>query len=332
MLTFNCLSCGFLINADENAETYTCEACCNTWTHVQLTEYKQKVQDTLTKVTQDFEKIENQAKEERERRIADDERKKQTEAYIARRQADAELEKAKSANRPQTVYVNGGATQESVDNAVGLFAAKKFADAKNVATKVLSNDSKNLPARFIVAFHDQVIGKKEHQIDTFFTNIPDLPGSLSAEDLEFLCQLFESGRVRLAGYETQILELIYSNARELGPTAVCKFVDGFSPGIIASRKDGGFLSGGLSDVYMKLAAFCSIPKTCFTLLGAIESNPDSPLKSGAFYLTGKSQRFYDEYVTPVGLIIDKMRSEKNRPQFQKAFADKSSNYRRKAGI
>lgn len=104
MLTFNCLSCGFLIKTNENAESYTCEACCNTWTHVQLTEYKQKVQDTLTKVTQDFEKIENQAKEERERRIADDERKKQTEAYIARRQADVELEKAKSANRPQTVY------------------------------------------------------------------------------------------------------------------------------------------------------------------------------------------------------------------------------------
>ena len=83
---------------------------------------------------------------------------------------------------------------------------------------------------------------------------------------------------------------------------------------------------------MKLAAFCSIPKTCFALLGAIESNPESPLKSGAFYLTGKSKRFYDEYVIPVGEIIDKMRSEKNRPQFQKAFADKSRNYRQKAGI
>ena len=118
----------------------------------------------------------------------------------------------------------------------------------------------------------------------------------------------------------------------MGPANVCKFVDGFSPNIIAARTNGNFLTGDLLDAYTKLSALCSIPKTCFALLGAIEANPDSPLKSGAYYLTGKSKKFYDEFVTPVGEIIDGMRSEKNRPQFQQAFADKSRLYRQKAGI
>ena len=65
---------------------------------------------------------------------------------------------------------------------------------------------------------------------------------------------------------------------------------------------------------------------------AIESNPASPLKNGEYYLTGKNKKFFDEYVIPVGEIIDNMKSEKNRPQFQKAFADKSQIYRKKTGI
>ena len=150
--------------------------------------------------------------------------------------------------------------------------------------------------------------------------------------MDKLCQLFTSGRLKLADYEAQILALVYANANELGPTAVCKFVDEFSPNIIATRSNNNFLSGDLLDLYMKLSAFCSVPKTCFALLGAIETNPASPLKNGAYYLTGKSKKFYDDYVTPVGKIIDNMRSEKNRPQFQKAFSDKSRNYRQKTGI
>ena len=50
--------------------------------------------------------------------------------------------------------------------------------------------------------------------------------------MEKLCQLFTSGRLKLADYEAQILGLVYANANELGPAAVCKFVDEFSPNII----------------------------------------------------------------------------------------------------
>ena len=118
----------------------------------------------------------------------------------------------------------------------------------------------------------------------------------------------------------------------MGPAGVCKFVDGFSPNIVMARENGRFLSGDLLNMYMKLSAFCSIPKTCFALLGAIESNPASPLKNGEYYLKGESKKFLDEYVTPVGEIINSMKSEKNRPQFQQAFADKSRNYRQKTGV
>ena len=129
MLNLNCLSCGFLISAEENDESCVCEACNNTWKIAQLTEYQQKVKDVLAKVTSDFEKIEKQAEEDRARRKADEERKKQTEAYIARRQADAELEKIKNAGKPQTVIVNGPNIPEIVDNAVSAFASKDFASA-----------------------------------------------------------------------------------------------------------------------------------------------------------------------------------------------------------
>ena len=332
MLNLNCLSCGFLINAEEHAESCVCEACNNTWKIVQLTEYKQRVQDVLAKVTEDFEKIEKQAEEDRARKKADEERKKQTEAYIARRQADAELERAKNAGKPQTVIVNGPNIPEIVDNAVSSFVAKDFNSALKGANEVIASDAKNIPASFIVAFSDEIFRKRPNQLDKFFSSVPSLPGSMDSEDLEKLCRLFTAGRLKLANYEATILNLVYANANEIGPGAVCKFVDEFSPNIISTRSNGSFLSGDLLDMYMKLSAFCTIPKTCFALLGAIELNPASPLKTGDYYLTGKSKKFYDEYVTRVGEIIDNMKSEKNRPQFQKAFADKSLNYRQKTKI
>ena len=332
MLNLNCLSCGFLIEIDENSESCVCEACNNTWSVAELVGYKQKVQDVLAKVAQDFERIEKQAEEERARKKADEERKKQTEAYIARRQADAELERAKNEGKPKTVIVNGPDIQGITDNAVAAFVAKDFNSAVKGATEVMASDAQNIPAGFIVAFNEQVFKRKANQLDRFFDNVPKLPGSISSEDMEKLCRLFSAGRLKLADYETQVLELVYASGNELGPAAVCKFVDEFSPNIIASRSDARFMSAELVDAYMKLSAFCSIPKTCFALLGAIDSNPASPLKNGAYYLTGKSKKFFDEYVTPVGAIIDNMRSEKNRPQFQKAFADKSRNYRQKTGI
>lgn len=332
MLTFNCLSCGFLINTNENAESCTCEACGNKWTLLQLTEYRQRVQDTIAKVTQDFERIEKQAEADRERRKADEERKKQTEAYIARRQADAELEKAKNAGKPKTVIINGPDVQSIADNAVSAFVARDFNSAVKGANEALAIDAKNLPAAFIIAFNEQVFKKRMHQLDNFFAHVPTLPGSISSEDMTKLCQLFTAGSIKLSDYEAQILNLVYANSNDMGPAAVCKFVDGFSPNIIAARSNGSFLSGSLLDSYMKLSAFCSIPRTCFALLGAIEANPDSPIKNGAYYLTGKSQKFYEQYVTPVGEIVNNMRSEKNRPQFQKAFADKSQNYRQKTGV
>ena len=332
MLNLNCLSCGFLIEVDEYAESCECEACSNTWQVAQLTAYRKKVQDVLEQVTEDFRKIEQQAEEARKRKQAEEDRKKADESYIARRQADAELERAKNEGKPKTVIINGPDVQGILDNAVAAFAAKDFASAVNGANEVLSSDAKNLPAGFIIAFNEQVFKKRMHQIDQFFANVPALPGAISAEDLDKLCQLFMVGRLKLADYEAQILNLLYTNGQEMGPAAVCKFVDGFSPNIIAARSNAAFLSGDLLDAYMKLSAFCSIPRTCFALLGAIESNPDSPLKNGAYYLTGKNKKFFDEFVTPVGEIVNKMRSEKNRPQFQQAFADKSRVYRQKAKI
>jgi len=332
MLNLNCLSCGFLISAEENEESCVCEACGNSWKVAQLTEYRQKVQDVLQKVTQDFERIEKQAEEDRARRKADEERKKQTEDYIARRQADAEVERAKSAGKPQTVIVNGPNIPEIVDNAVSAFVAKNFTSAASGASEVLANDAKNLPAGFIVAFNEQIFNKKMYQLDKFFSNIPSLPGTISSEDLGKLCQLFTAGRIKLAAYEAQILNLVYTNAGESGASEVRKFVDSFSPSIIATRGDGNFLSGELLDTYIKLAAFCSIPQTCFALLSAIETNPASPLKNGEYYLKSKNKKFFDNFVVPVGQVIDNMKSEKNRPQFQQAFADKSRNYRTKAGV
>ncbi len=336
MYNLSCLNCGFIIEVDDKTESCECEACGATCSVADLLAHQQKVKAVVEKVAQEFESRTREERErkkaEEERKKADEERQKQTEAYIARRQADAEVERAKSAGKPQTVIVNGPNVPEIANNAVSAFAAKDFTTALKGAKEVLSNNADNIPAGFIAAFNEEVFNKRMHQLDGFFQKVPKLPGSVSAEDMEQLCQLFISGRLKLAGYETQILELVYTNAQEMGPAAVCKFVDAFSPNIIASRTNGSFLAGGLAEVYTQLAAFCSIPKTCFTLLGAIESNPESPLKTGAFYMTGKSKKFYEDLVAPVGKIIDSMRSEKNRPQFQKAYADKVKVYRQKTGI
>ena len=85
-------------------------------------------------------------------------------------------------------------------------------------------------------------------------------------------------------------------------------------------------------MYQELAAHCGIPKTCFALLKAIDTNPDSPYSGDSFYLKAKAQYFYDHYMADVGAVISAMADGELRGKFLGVYQKKCEKYRMDAGM
>ncbi len=330
MLTLKCTNCGFSFPVNEGTDTCVCEACDTTWQVAELLSYKNRVAEVVAKVADAFD-ADKRKKEEAEQRAREaEDLKNETAAYVAKKRADAELARAQSQSKGQTIVINGANASEILESAVNSFVTNDFKGALNSAMKALADDSSNIAAQFIVAFNDAVYNRKMTAFSQYFNKISG--AIVSEEDLEHMKKMFITARLKLANYENEVLNFVFDNSTNQPASELCKFVDNFSPNIISSRTSHEFLTEALVETYTKLSAYCSIPKTCFALLGAIENNNESPLKTGQFYLKGTCKKFYDQFVVPVGNIIDNMKSEKNRPQFVKAFSDKETLYRRKTNI
>ena len=93
-----------------------------------------------------------------------------------------------------------------------------------------------------------------------------------------------------------------------------------------------FLRQSLAEMYQELAAHCGIPKTCFALLKAIDTNPDSPYVSNSFYLKAKAQYFYEHFISAIGPILSAINDGELQKKFLGTYQKKCEKYRADAGI
>lgn len=216
-------------------------------------------------------------------------------------------------------------------NAIRFFSEGKLEDARHYAMEVLNISMDNAPAMYILAYYDEFTARKPDAMKRFFQQIRDV--SLEYDEVTDLRGLLLSSAYNLSDYEADVIQLIAVNmqAEEDAP-ALCEFIDTLCPYLIGKHPSTAFLTKELTEMYQELAAHCSIPKTCFALLKAIDTNPDSPYSSNSFYLKAKARYFYDHYMADVGTVISAIRDAGLRGKFSGVYQKKCEQYRADAGI
>jgi hypothetical protein len=189
----------------------------------------------------------------------------------------------------------------------------------------------NAPAMYILAYYDEFTARKPDSMRHFFSQVKDI--ALEYEEVKDLRGLLLASACNLAEFEEDVIELVAKNMQaEEDAAALCEFIDAFCPYLIAKRTSASFLTENLAGMYRELAAHCGIPKTCFALLKAIETNPDSPYVDKSFYLKAKSRYFYEHFVTDIRDIIAAMNNATLKNKFMAAYQQKCEKYKADAGI
>lgn len=142
---------------------------------------------------------------------------------------------------------------------------------------------------------------------------------MDGEEVQPLSELFLLSVRKLGPQEKDVLEWASMN---LPRNDLLQFADQFCPIVIGSRESIDFFEPALIELYKQIAAECSIPKTCYALLSAIDKNPDSPYPESRFFLKTKTRRFYTDFILPVGEIIKSMDSQELRDKFYRVYQNK----------
>ena len=210
-------------------------------------------------------------------------------------------------------------------NAVNFFSDGKYYDAKHFAQEVLDISMDNASALFIMAYYDEFVEGRNGAMRLFFNQIIDV--ALEYDELKTLRQLILASAYRLADYEEKIIELVAKNMQgEEDIPELQDFFDRICLYFISKRTSTVFFNMNLIEMYKDLAEHCGIPKTCYALLKAIESNPDSPYTDNSFYMKAKAEYFYNHFVLPVGEIIEKMSENEYKEKFLSVFNTKKQKY------
>ncbi len=216
-------------------------------------------------------------------------------------------------------------------NAIRFFTEGKLKDARHYAMEVMNISMDNAPAMYILAYYDEFTARKPDAMKGFFRQIKDV--ALEYDEVAELRGLLLSSAYNLSDYEEDIIHLVAVNMQSEEESAdLCEFIDTLCPYLIAKRTSTTFLTKSLGEMYQELAGHCNIPKTCFALLKAIETNPDSPYIDNSFYLKAKTQYFYENYITDIGAIISAIKDETLNRKFSGAYQKKCEKYRSDAGM
>lgn len=219
----------------------------------------------------------------------------------------------------------------SRQNAINFFMDGKFENAQHYAMDVLNISMDNAPALYIMAYYEEFVVKNDGAMKRFFYDIKNV--ALEYDEVQELKKLFIASAYRLQDFETNVIELIAVNMQaEEEAQELCDFIDQVCPYLILKRTSMDFLTKELIDMYKELAGHCGIPKTCFALLKAIETNPDSPYVNNSFYLKSKTQYFYDKFVIPIGSIINEMNNNEVKDKFASSYKKRKEKFIADAGI
>jgi len=216
-------------------------------------------------------------------------------------------------------------------NAIRFFSEGRMDDARHYAVEVLDISMDNAQALYILAYYDEFTARKPDAMKNFFWRIKDV--ALEYDEVQDLKGLLLSSAYNLTDYEADVIELMAVNMQaEEDAQALCEFIDTFCPYIIGKHPSSAFLTKNLAEMYQELAAHCGIPKTCFALMKAIDTNPDSPYTDNSFYLRAKCQYFYDNYICQLKEIIEAIKDDSIKSKFIAAYLKKCEKYRVDAGI
>ena len=196
------------------------------------------------------------------------------------------------------------------------FDEKRFADARAHAESVLAIATDNGPALYARTYYEAfaAVTRNSERVGEFFKQINDI--DMDGEEVEALKKMFLSTIHKLADYEEDVLRWAVNN---LHPSELGSFTEAISPLLLSKRTSIDFFTPGLAKLYKEISAASPIPKTCYALLQAITTNPDSPYPENRFFLKTKTQRFHDEFVLPVGEIIQNMASPELKNKFYRVY-------------
>lgn len=227
---------------------------------------------------------------------------------------------------PRRTFNSNGKIQDDLKICLRCFEEKRFEEARKHAENVLAVAIDNGPALYARAYYEAffAVNKNTARIGEFFRQILDI--DLDGEEVEPLKKMFLATIFKLDSHEEDVLRWAEAN---LVPSDLCNFVDSFSAILISRRSTIDFFTPELEELYQKISASCSIPKTCFSLLQAISKNPDSPYPENRFFLKTKTQRFYNDFVLPIGEIIKVMASQELREKFYKAYQQQLNDFTNK---
>lgn len=224
---------------------------------------------------------------------------------------------------PRKTFNSDDKVKNELTFSTRYFREKRFDDAKFHAENVLSVAIDNAPALFIRAYFEAFNAKNKNseRISDFFCELNDI--DVDAEEIHQLTELFLLSVYKLESHEKDVLGWA---ERYLSGNDLLSFTDEFCPAAIAKW---GSIDNFTEDVVKDLkaiAAQCSIPKTCYALLQAIEKNPDSPYPNNRFFLKTKTLRFYNDFVLQVGEIIKCMASQELKDKFYRVYKNKQEAY------
>lgn len=212
------------------------------------------------------------------------------------------------------------------ENAMKFFLEGNINNARHYAMDVLNIAKDNIPAMYIIAYSDECVEKKDGELKAFFYNVKRVEDVEYSEVME-LQTLFKASAHVLVDFESDIIEFMAMNLPgEEDKQDLLKFIDEICPFFIKKRHSSNFLSGKLLEMYVDLARHCDVPKICLSLIKAITENPDSPYISNSFYLKSKTKYFYDNFVIPVGDVIDAMATKELREKFSSAYKKVKTKY------
>lgn len=201
-------------------------------------------------------------------------------------------------------------------NVVKYFKEKNYKLSARFAEEAMTIAVDNMAAAFVLAYNEAFIdeARNSKSIARFFVKAKET--SVDIEELEPLKKMFLSCMTDLDDHEEDILEMVINGNHA---SEILEFTDAFSPYLIARRANIDFLTPRLKELYKRCAAKCSVPKTCYALLNSIKTNSESPYNGNTFFLRTKTERFYNDFVLPVGEIINGMSNPTLRAKFKNAY-------------
>ena len=216
--------------------------------------------------------------------------------------------------------------QSELTVCVRCFLEKRFAEARNHAERVLAIAIDNAPALFARAYYESFTADilNSSRMAEFFNALPQI--EVEPEEVEHLKEMFLSSVFKLAPYEEKVLGWAVT---AMSPQELCEFTASFSTQLIPKRTTIDFMTPALTEAYKNVSAAGTAPKTCYALLQAVLNNPDSPFRTNAFYLRTKTQRFYQEFLLPVGEILTSMASPELKNKFCHVYQSKKEEFEKK---